>query len=133
MLRVAVYCRVARKDDFSLELQRNSLLQFSKSQGYEDVAVYLDNGVTGATFDRPALNQLTLDIVSGRVKTLFIKDYARLGRNYIELTKWLEMAGVYGAEVISQAEPPASNEQFKQTMRQFVKLQKHKRKANRKV
>ena len=45
---------------------------------------YVDDGVSGITFDRPAFNRLINDIEDGKVNMVVTKDLSRLGRDYIQ-------------------------------------------------
>ena len=42
--RAAIYCRVAQKDDFAIDSQEQHLREFTKTEGFETVAIYTDNG-----------------------------------------------------------------------------------------
>ena len=53
------------------------------------VAERVDNGYSGVTFDRPALNEMIADIETGHVDCVIVKDLSRLGRNYVETGKHL--------------------------------------------
>ena len=54
------------------------------------VDTYIDNGRTGTVFDRPEFNRLMIDIKSGRIKCLVVRDLSRFGRDYIETGTYLE-------------------------------------------
>ena len=56
--KVAFYCRVAREDDEAIGKQADILRTYAKEHSYNDRALYVDNGVSGIGFDRPALNRL---------------------------------------------------------------------------
>ena len=47
----AIYCRVAVKDDLAIDLQQQSLKQFSNEIGYVKYVCYKDNGTTGMTLN----------------------------------------------------------------------------------
>ena len=52
--------------------------------------VYVDNGTTGTNFDREEWNRLIEDIKAGEINCIVIKDFSRMGRNYIEVGNYLE-------------------------------------------
>jgi site-specific DNA recombinase len=57
------YCRVSTdgqigEDKFGLEAQKEQIKLYALSNGYEIVAWSTDEGISGATLDRPALNDL---------------------------------------------------------------------------
>ena len=54
------------------------------------VDYYVDDGYSGTTFDRPSFQEMFSDVVSGRINAIIVKDLSRLGRNYIEIGKYLE-------------------------------------------
>ena len=56
------------------------MIQYAESTGYESGAynvhhVYRDNGESGLTLDRPAMNTLMADIRAGRVERLSSKTF----------------------------------------------------------
>jgi len=54
------------------------------------VSEYVDDGYSGANFERPAFKRMMDDIERGRINCIIVKDLSRLGRNYIEMGKMLE-------------------------------------------
>ena len=58
----ALYIRVAAKDDFSVEKQISALRRYADENGYQGVSVYVDNGFSGLTTDRPGFDRLKGDI-----------------------------------------------------------------------
>lgn len=54
------------------------------------VDFYSDDGFSGTTFDRPSFKEMFNDVVSGRINTIVVKDLSRLGRNHLEVGKYLE-------------------------------------------
>ena len=75
-MKVALYTRVSTEDQaregFSLEVQRNSLLQFAKTSKWEVFCsipgkdVYEDDGYSGYKMDRPAFQRLLFDAKNKR-------------------------------------------------------------------
>lgn len=80
-LRVAIYCRVACKDKFSLEQRAAKLQQYAKKAGYTIIGVMAEYG-SGATLDRPALAEVTKAIYAGKVDMVLVKDISRIGRGF---------------------------------------------------
>jgi site-specific DNA recombinase len=72
----------------SLQAQREACEAFINSQRHEGWvcrhAVYDDGGFSGATMDRPALQQLLDDIAAGRVDTVVVYKIGRLPRQLRE-------------------------------------------------
>lgn len=54
------------------------------------VGEYADDGYTGTNFERPGFTQMMEDIQSDKINCIIVKDLSRLGRNYIEMGKYLE-------------------------------------------
>lgn len=50
-----------------------------------------DDGYTGTNFERPGFQSVLDAIHEGRVNCVIVKDLSRLGREYIEMGKYLEM------------------------------------------
>lgn len=94
--RTALYIRLSVEDNGkeesdSLENQETLLRDYLKEHPYLELTeVYSDNGYTGTDFDRPAFERLINDIQKGRIDCIVVKDFSRLGRNYIETGEYLE-------------------------------------------
>lgn len=52
--------------------------------------VYIDNGNTGTTFERPAFQRMLEDAESGKINCLISKDLSRFGRNAIDTGYYIE-------------------------------------------
>jgi len=77
--KAAIYLRVST-DDQNTDLQRSELLTQSSLRGWTPV-IYEDHGMSGADFDRPALNQLLADADAGRLKVIMAWKLDRIGRS----------------------------------------------------
>ena len=99
--KVAVYCRVARKDQITLKHQTRQVAKWASEFGYRGGRIYQDNGASGASLDRPAFNRLNRDMLAGNVQTVVIQDLSRISRNYLLTHRWLGMADALGVEVVS--------------------------------
>jgi len=49
----------------------------------------VDNGESGSSLRRPAMNRLNAEIESGKINAVYVHSLCRIGRNYIEVDKWL--------------------------------------------
>ena len=61
--RVGVYCRLSKDDELtgesaSISNQRDILVNYCQSQGWQVVDVFQDDGYTGLNTDRPDLQRL---------------------------------------------------------------------------
>ena len=52
---------------------------------------YLDDGISGTRFDRPAFIEMMEAIEDGRIGTVLVKDMSRLGRDYLKVGQIVEM------------------------------------------
>ena len=94
--RVGIYCRLSRDDEragesVSIENQKELLTRHAREQGWTVVSYYLDDGVSGTTFDRPGFNRLVQDAKDGKINIALCKDLSRLGRDYIEAGKYTDI------------------------------------------
>lgn len=51
---------------------------------------YIDNGVSGTTFERPAFKKMLADAEMGIINCIIVKDLSRLGRNAIDTGYYIE-------------------------------------------
>lgn len=54
-------------------------------------SAYIDDGISGTTFDRPAFLKIESMIENGEVATVIVKDLSRFGRNYLQVGEYLEI------------------------------------------
>jgi Resolvase, N terminal domain len=95
MNRAVAYCRTAcgtPSDRLSgLEDQRNAIRQYATRNGLTVVDTYMDVGVSGASLNRPQLQQLIADCRAGNVRMVVTQDPDRLSRDYSQLLALLQM------------------------------------------
>ena len=95
------YLRLSKEDDDiakSETLQSNSIE--NQKEYIEDylqskpeirvVDFYIDDGYSGVNFDRPDFQRMLQDIQDKKLNCVIVKDLSRLGRNYIEVGKYIE-------------------------------------------
>ena len=92
----ALYLRLSRDDDQegesnSIANQRAYLKDYAARNHFRNVRIFVDDGVSGATFNRSGFREMMALIEAGKVKTLVIKDMSRLGRNYLEVGQFTEV------------------------------------------
>lgn len=90
------YGRLSQEDinklkEFSSSIynQLAIIKSYTKEMGLYIDKEYIDDGYSGANFDRPAFEKLKDDIESGMVGTVITKDISRLGRNFIETAYYI--------------------------------------------
>ncbi len=94
--KVAGYVRLSKEDDDrkleseSVTNQRALIKTFLKENKLNLIDFYVDDGVSGTTFDRPNFNRLVEDINNKKINMVITKDLSRLGRDYIQTGFYLE-------------------------------------------
>ncbi|MEG2235747.1 MAG: recombinase family protein [Clostridia bacterium] len=93
--KVALYIRLSKEDEKpgeseSISNQRSMLTSFAKDQRLTIIDEYVDDGISGTTFDRPSFKRMLVDIESKKVNMVITKDLSRLGRDYIQTGFYLE-------------------------------------------
>ena len=66
-------------------------MDYTKSRGYLHPMYFVDDGISGTTFQRPAFQRMEAMIENGEIGTVIVKDLSRFGRNHIETGRYLEM------------------------------------------
>jgi DNA invertase Pin-like site-specific DNA recombinase len=68
--------------------------QASQIKGYEypmtRILEYYDDGYTGTNFNRPMFQKMIKEIKFKEIDCIIVKDFSRLGRNYIEVSDYIE-------------------------------------------
>ena len=90
--KVGIYIRLSKEDEEkekyseseSIQNQRTLLMQYIKENKLNFISEYVDDGVSGTSFDRPAFNKMIEDIEQGKINMVITKDLSRLGRNYVQ-------------------------------------------------
>ena len=91
----ALYCRLS-KDDLnagesdSIVHQRAILEKYAEDNCFPNIRVFVDDGYSGVSFDRPGFQEMCKLIEAGKVGIVITKDLSRLGRNYIEVGNYTE-------------------------------------------
>ncbi|MBR2667265.1 MAG: recombinase family protein [Oscillospiraceae bacterium] len=92
--RAGLYLRLSREDgeqeSQSIDSQRALLTRYAGERGLSVAEVYIDDGWSGTTFDRPGFRRMLADIEAGRLDTVLTKDLSRLGRDYIQTGYYIE-------------------------------------------
>ena len=90
-----LYFRLSQEDErqgesVSIENQRTMLRKYAEEHGFEIYGEYIDDGISGTTFDRPEVQRLLDDAKTGVINTIIVKDLSRFGRNYIEVGQYVD-------------------------------------------
>ena len=92
----ALYCRLSQDDgrdgdSNSIVNQREILSQYARSNGFHNTQFFVDDGISGTTFDRPDFQRMQRMIENGEIGTVIVKDLSRFGRNYLDVGKYVEI------------------------------------------
>lgn len=95
-MRAGIYARVSvhhhNEKGLSVEnqiLQAEQYLRWWQEEPVE-ISYYIDRGYSGRTFQRPSFLRMLRESEQGRLDLIVAKDLSRLGRNYLELGRYLE-------------------------------------------
>lgn len=80
----ALYARLSQEDTLdgesnSIANQKKILLKYAKDNNFPNPTFFIDDGVSGVTFDRPGWNEMIGLAEIGKVKTVIVKDMSRMG------------------------------------------------------
>ena len=92
----ALYGRLSQDDGLegesnSISNQKEILMKYAKEHNLKNPRYFLDDGISGTTFERSGFKEMQALAESGIVKTIVVKDLSRFGRNYIEVGEYLEI------------------------------------------
>ena len=96
--KVGIYIRLSKEDEEkekyseseSIQNQRVLLMQYIKENKLNFVSEYVDDGVSGTSFDRPGFNKMIEDIENEKINMVITKDLSRLGRDYVQTGLYTE-------------------------------------------
>ena len=93
LVNAGAYVRLSvfdKKSD-SIETQQAIINSFiAENLDMELRETYIDNGLSGQSFERPAFQRMIADMDSGRINCCIVKDLSRLGRNAIDTGYYIE-------------------------------------------
>lgn len=92
----ALYARLSQEDALdgdsnSIVNQKAVLSKYAADNGFANPTFFIDDGVSGVTFDRPSFNRMIAEIEAGNVGTVIVKDMSRLGRDYLKVGYYTEI------------------------------------------
>lgn len=95
-LITALYCRLSQEDErlgesLSIENQRLMLKKYAEEHRFPNIQFYVDDGFSGADFNRPSFKRMMNDVECGRVGIVIVKDQSRLGRDYLQTGMLMEI------------------------------------------
>ena len=92
----ALYCRLSQDDMLqgesnSITNQKAILKKYAEDSGFSNLVYYVDDGVSGTTFERDGFKAMMADVEAGKVGTVITKDLSRLGRDYLKTGEYIEI------------------------------------------
>lgn len=126
-LRVSTSNQVG-EDKFGLADQKQSIEAYADANGFEIIDWRSDEGISGASLDRPALQQLLTDSSSKTFSVVLVAKIDRLARDLMAQL-WIEKELLkHEVELVSVAEPfrgqDPANVLFRQIIGAFAQFEK---------
>ena len=105
MKRAALYMRVSTKGHGqTTETQAHALREYAAHRGFEIVAEYRDEGISGSKDSRPALDRLMKDARSRKFDVVVVARFDRFARSVSHLLRALEEFSHLGVDFVSLSE-----------------------------
>src|SRR6201982_1515410 len=101
--RVALYLR-ASSDGQSTGAQERALKEYVKRRAWKLQHIYRDQGVSGASSNRPALNEMVKACRRGSIDVVVVWKFDRFARSLSQLMSGLEMCRALGIDFVSVTE-----------------------------
>ena len=88
-LITALYCRLSQEDELqgesnSITNQKLILQKYAEEHRFTNIQFYVDDGYSGADFNRPDFKRMMTDVENGKADIVIVKDQSRLGRDYLK-------------------------------------------------
>ncbi len=92
----ALYCRLSHDDELngdsnSIKNQKQILSAYAVQRGWPNYQFYVDDGISGTTFEREGFQKMISDIEAGKIDTVIVKDMSRFGRDYLKVGYYTEV------------------------------------------
>lgn len=124
-MKAAAYLRVSTdgqvgEDRFGISAQREALQDYASHNGFEIAEWHSDEGYSGGTMDRPALQGLLQGIGEAEIKAVLVAKMDRVARDLMAQL-WIEKELLkHGVELVSVAEPFRGNDPANVLFRQII-------------
>ena len=92
----ALYARLSKDDELqgesnSISNQKRILETYARDNGFLNYRFFVDDGWSGANFQRPGFMEMMDCVENGEVKCVITKDLSRMGRNYLQVGMFTEI------------------------------------------
>lgn len=101
-----LYIRIATNSNNAseIETQRNKCEQYIRERSYIHAGSYVDEGASGLTLNRPAIDRLRADAAAGKFDKIVVFDLARISRNAHAVRLFMDEMQAHGISVESVKE-----------------------------
>ena len=104
-VRAAIYARVSTSNNGQdPSMQTRELREYCERRGWKITSEYVDQGISGAQENRPALNRLMADAHRRRFDAVIVWRFDRFARSISHLLRALENFKALGVEFVSLSE-----------------------------
>ena len=91
----ALYARLSQEaaldgESNSIANQKKILLKYATNNGFPNLTFFIDDGISGVTFDRPGWNEMIRLAEAEKVKMVIVKGISRMGRDYLKVGYYTE-------------------------------------------
>ena len=91
----SLYARLSQEaaldgESNSIANQKKILLKYATNNGFPNLTFFIDDGISGVTFDRPGWNEMIRLAEAGKVKMVIVKGISRMGRDYLKVGYYTE-------------------------------------------
>lgn len=92
----ALYCLLSRDDELqgdsnSIVNQKAILGKYAKDNGFKNPQYFIDDGVSGTTFERDGFQAMIAEVENDNVGAVIVKDMSRFGRDYLKVGFYTEV------------------------------------------
>lgn len=106
-MRVWLYARLSNDDNREMNslLNQQEICQaFAEQHGYIIVGQSFDDNISGMSFDRRGLDELTAAVDADMIDAVIVKDLSRLGRHRTQTALFIDYLREHQVRVISATE-----------------------------
>ena len=106
-MRVWLYARLSNDDDQEMNslLNQQEICQaFAEQHGYIIVGQSFDDNISGMSFDRRGLDELTAAVDADKIDAVIVKDLSRLGHHRTQTALFIDYLREHQVRVISATE-----------------------------
>jgi len=104
-MKAAIYTRVSTPDQAyngeSLDMQKDRLISYAQSQGWEIYKTYEDGGFSGGSSDRPAFQEMLADARQRKFDVVLVYKIDRLSRSILDFHTTMKLLELNNISFVS--------------------------------